>query len=203
MVEFGQMKKKIVFIVIGLLLIPAIGVFGYKNFSRKYEIKPKEKVLGEQELGVTPTATPTPLPSNTPVSTSNPTPVSNTNNQQLSGESTNLNVVNTVPTLDNNESVTVIDEYEKWSATQPKDSKGVLCTNPESRCKHECNIGDFWIDELVRILDNHLWEYQMHLEIYGSDSDNTKIWEDAVVSTYNMIYDECKDSPLYSPQNPL
>lgn len=86
LVQFGQMKKKIVFIVIGLLLIPAIGIFGYNFFSRKYEIKPKERVLGEQELEVTPTPTSTPQPTYKSIPTNTSVPLPSINTQQSNNE---------------------------------------------------------------------------------------------------------------------
>jgi hypothetical protein len=105
--------------------------------------------------------------------------------------------LSTLPNLENTEKETWLFESE------PKDSQGVYCSNPNSRCKYECSVADFWVDDYYRILNNHLAEYQLHLEIYGPDSENTKIWADAVMKTYNTLYDYCINSPIFHPQKPL
>lgn len=212
------MRVKILLLAFGFLLTSVLSVLAYNRLSEVYKVS-EEKVLGEQEpeaisaIALTPTLTLTqapirspkptlePIPTNTPVPTSSPNLVSNTNNQQLSGGSTNSNVISAVPTQSNNASD--YSEYEEWSASQPKDSRGVLCALPDSRCKYECSVADYWVDDHLKILNNHFREYLIRLEIYEPDSNNVKIWEDAVMDVYNMIYDECKDSPIYNPQNPL
>jgi hypothetical protein len=112
--------------------------------------------------------------------------------QQTSGQTS------TNPTANSN-------SYEEWATGQPKDSHGILCSAEPSvsRCKYECSVVDYWVDDHLRIFDKHLEEYKLHLNIYGPDSENTKIWEDAVIKDYNMIYDECKNSPKFSLPYPL
>lgn len=198
------MKIKIFLLALGLLFTSSASVLGYKAFNENFEIKPKKEVLGEKqaEINPEPTLTLTPSPSPTPTTepkrilptqlptfspTPSPTPLPSNNNQQLNnGQSRSDN------TLGNG-------GYEDWSATQPKDSRGVLCTNPDSRCKYECSVGDFYVDDQLRILNNHLQESLSCKKI----KTDCHIWEDAVMNVYNMIYEECKNSPKYNPQNPL
>lgn len=95
--------------------------------------------------------------------------------------------------------------YDEWAATQPKDSFGNICSaGPAvSHCKYECSVVDFWVDDHLSILNNHLQEYKLRLDIYGPESSNAKIWEDAVMNVYNMIYDECINSPIFHPSDPI
>lgn len=190
------------------LIVPvfflALLIYGYKTFISNYEIKSKKEVLSiqtETTLISTPTSTPevTSTPTKKPqvkiVSTTTPQ-ATNTINPTIPPTYQQNNIQSpTTSTSDGG--------YDEWSANQPKDSKGVLCINTDSRCKYECSVSDYWVDDHLRILNNHIQEYNLRLSIYEPNSSNVKIWEDAVVQVYNMIYDECKNSPKYSPQNPI
>lgn len=221
------MRPRVLLLALGLLSISTLSIWGYRSFTTNFEIKPKESVLGEQLMSTlrpnqkltpkptfratstpSPTQKPTfkpiptnaPVPANTPMPTSIPTPLPNTDNQQPNSPN-NSNTVNANPSQDENEPSD--SEQEDWVDNRPRDSHGNVCAYGGSHCKYECSISDSSVDDLLRILNNHLWEYQKRLKFYGSDSSKTKIWEDAVMKTYNMIYEECKDSPIYNPQDPL
>jgi len=67
---FKLMRPKISLLVgLGFLLVSTVGVFGYRSFSERYKIKPKEKVLGEQKTELSST----PIPTSTSIFTATPT----------------------------------------------------------------------------------------------------------------------------------
>ena len=255
--------KGMLLIIIGSLLTYVILVGAYKMFTGNFEIRRKEKVLGEQKellkpkSNFIPTLIPTPISSPVPTSISisviNEIPIS-TNYEAIceakKEEFSGLLKAEWNKFLDKNYSperslalyelkkkkddcllvcppkyhlyclehngdmsgfnwqsqcsqCNASNEsngsgYEEGAAKQPRDSHGNIC-GYGSYCKYECSVIDFWVDDHLRILNNHLQEYLRCKSI----KTDCSVWEDAVMKMYNTIYEECKDSPIYNPQNPL
>lgn len=188
-------------------------VISYKGFVSNYEIQKKGNVLSEKiEATAAPTLEPTASPSATITPTKikikpthTPTPVINTPVQNNSAPASQ-GVTNQNPVIQTNQnpqptSGSSSETYEEWAAKQPRDSQGNMCGIglPQARCKYECSVGDSYVDDGIRVMNNHIRELQS-CQSYSTDC---KIWEDAVMSTYNMVYDWCINSPIFHPQNPL